>query len=183
MSQDDEHEDLSPHEADSPGPELLTKRQVVITKLRATDVAAGLRRIPAGFYISISVGDDEWRTTNKPMCLDSGATEWDDYIYLPSDPSYVVSVQVYASFELGHMLGRGELLRKFSITVGELVERSKASRAIMFSVKKGEVMSSCSSLEVTVGILSRQDSDEPDIPPSVAVRSVRLFFGPITDSQ
>lgn len=115
--------------------------------MRATDLAAGLRRIPAGFYISISLGDDEWRTSNKPVCLTGGATEWDDLIYMleallrfpdtcalahpifrPSDLSCVVYVRVYASFGLGHMLGRGELLRKLSITVGELLERSNASR-------------------------------------------------------
>ncbi|KIJ12877.1 hypothetical protein PAXINDRAFT_14238 [Paxillus involutus ATCC 200175] len=162
ISQDDVDEDPPPHAPNCP---LVTNQQVVITKLRATDLAAGLRRIPAGFYISISLGDDEWRTSNKPVCLTGGATEWDDLIYLPSDLSCVVYVRVYASFELGHMLGRGELLRKLSITVGELLERSNGSRPIVFSTKEGEVVSSCSSLEVTAELRSCQDPDKPIIRP------------------
>ncbi|KAF9218899.1 hypothetical protein BS17DRAFT_476338, partial [Gyrodon lividus] len=57
------------------------------------------------------------------------------------------------------MLGRGELLGKFSIGVHDLVERSNTSRPILFSPKQREVVSSCSSLEVTVEPLSPQDAN------------------------
>jgi hypothetical protein len=40
----------------------------------------------------------------------------------------MVELHVYASSELGPMLGRGELLQKFSLSVCDLVQRSKTSR-------------------------------------------------------
>jgi hypothetical protein len=45
----------------------------------------------------------------------------------PSEPVFKVQVSVYASFELGPMLGHGELLRTFEISVGELLDRSEKS--------------------------------------------------------
>ncbi|KIJ59205.1 hypothetical protein HYDPIDRAFT_33436, partial [Hydnomerulius pinastri MD-312] len=125
-------------------------QRVMITNLKATNVAAGLRRIPAGFYVSVSSGNDNWKTTNKPACPISGTTEWKDLIDLPSDVSAEVHIRIYASFELGYTLGQGEVLRKFSITVGDLLEHSRSSRAIVFSARAGEVLSPCTSLEVTV---------------------------------
>ncbi|KIJ58066.1 hypothetical protein HYDPIDRAFT_34533 [Hydnomerulius pinastri MD-312] len=44
--------DDSSAEAGVPG------QRVIITNLKATNVAAGLRRIPAGFYVSVSIGND-----------------------------------------------------------------------------------------------------------------------------
>jgi hypothetical protein len=38
-----------------------------------------------------------------------------------------IQVSVYASFELGPMLGHGELIRTLEISVGELLDRSEKS--------------------------------------------------------
>jgi hypothetical protein len=46
----------------------------------------------------------------------------------PSEPSCKVRFSVYASFELGPMLGRGDLLRTFETCVAELLNRSENSR-------------------------------------------------------
>ena len=42
----------------------------------------------------------------------------------PSVLSAAVRIEVYASFELQPMLGSGELLRKFTITMEQLLDRS-----------------------------------------------------------
>ncbi|KAF9234805.1 CHAT domain-containing protein [Melanogaster broomeanus] len=106
----------------------VSSERIIITKLKATNVAAGLRRIPAGFYVSIFIGKDHWQTTNNPVCPTSGVAEWNDLIDLPSDLSAEVNIRIYASFELGYTLGQGELLRRFSMPVSELLERSQNSR-------------------------------------------------------
>jgi len=73
----------------------------------ATDLVHGLRCIPAGFYVTVQVDGAKWWTTNKPVHV----------------PSYRVQFRVYASFELGPMLG--ELLRIFEASIGELLDRSE----------------------------------------------------------
>ncbi|KAF9231841.1 hypothetical protein BU15DRAFT_67994 [Melanogaster broomeanus] len=103
-------------------------RWVIITKLKAINVAAGLTRIPTGFYATLSIGDDDWRTSNNRMCPTSGVVEWDDAIDLPLDVSAEANVQIYASLQLGNTLEQGELLHKRSITVAELIEHSHSSR-------------------------------------------------------
>ncbi|KAF9218898.1 hypothetical protein BS17DRAFT_476432 [Gyrodon lividus] len=57
-------------------------RRLVITRMKATDLCVGLRRIPAGFYVRVLFGNEEYRTTNKPANLDRGMTEWLDHICL-----------------------------------------------------------------------------------------------------
>ena len=44
--------------------------------IRVTDVAIGLRRIPAGFYVEVQHNGLEWRTTNKPVSVNTDVVEW-----------------------------------------------------------------------------------------------------------
>ena len=44
--------------------------------IRATDVALGLRGIPAGFYAAIHHSGLEWRTENKPSSVNHDVVEW-----------------------------------------------------------------------------------------------------------
>ncbi|KAF8833379.1 hypothetical protein BDN67DRAFT_976637 [Paxillus ammoniavirescens] len=119
-----------------------------------------LRQIPAGFYVNILVENEEYQTANKPALVHGGMTEWEDHIYLPSDLSSIVELRIYALPELGPMLGRGELLQKFSLSVGDLVQHSKTSRQLYFLPEDRKVISSWSSLQVTVKLLSPQDTNE-----------------------
>ncbi|KAF8836801.1 hypothetical protein BDN67DRAFT_983674 [Paxillus ammoniavirescens] len=115
-------------------------------------ISASLRQIPAGFYVNVLVENEEYQTANKPALVDGGMTEWENHIYMPSDLSSMVELRIYASPELGPMLGRGELLQKFSLSVGDLVQLSNTSR-------HRKVVSSWSSLQVTVKLLSPQDTN------------------------
>ncbi|KAG2111019.1 CHAT domain-containing protein [Suillus clintonianus] len=131
------------HPEDSQDPEerhLRGVQQVVVTAIHATDLTLGLQRIPAGFHVVVKADDDiECQTSNKPVYIDQTVVEWNDRILL-----------VYASFELDPMLGHGEVLRTFNISVGELLDRSEKSRPIIFQPKQEEVVSSCTSLFMTV---------------------------------
>ncbi|KIJ05671.1 hypothetical protein PAXINDRAFT_21092, partial [Paxillus involutus ATCC 200175] len=155
-------------------------RRLVITKMKATNlftglgqippgleqitsglqyISASLRQIPAGFYVNILVENEEYQTANKPALVDGGMTEWEDHIYLPSDLSSMVELRIYASPELGPMLGRGELRQRFNLSVGDLVQRSNTSRQLYFLPEDRKVVSSWSSLQVTVKLLSPQDTN------------------------
>ncbi|KAG1797172.1 hypothetical protein EV424DRAFT_513535 [Suillus variegatus] len=134
-------------------------QQVVITAIRATDLALGLRRIPAGFHALVKADGAEYQTSNKSVNVDQAVVEWHERIVLPCDPSFKVRVSVYASFELGPMVCHGELLRTFEISVGELLDRSEKSHPIIFQPKQGEVVSSCTSLFMRV---EQQLSDQND---------------------
>jgi len=49
---------------------------------RATDLALGLKRIPAGFYMTVQVDGTEWQTTNKSVHIDQDIVEWNEHIFL-----------------------------------------------------------------------------------------------------
>ncbi|OAX37688.1 hypothetical protein K503DRAFT_218600 [Rhizopogon vinicolor AM-OR11-026] len=49
---------------------LSEGRQVTVTTIRVHDLTLGLRRIPAGFYVTVQVDDVQWQTTNKPVHVD-----------------------------------------------------------------------------------------------------------------
>ncbi|KAG2344645.1 hypothetical protein BDR05DRAFT_999030 [Suillus weaverae] len=125
-------------------------QEVAITAVRATGVILGLRRIPAGFYVTVQTDGAEWQTRNTAVHVDQAVVEWNEHIPLPSEASSKVRLSVCASFELGPMLGHGELLRTFEISVGELLDRSEKSLPIIFERKQEEVVSSCTLLSVIV---------------------------------
>ncbi|KAG2747171.1 hypothetical protein P692DRAFT_201606729 [Suillus brevipes Sb2] len=133
--------------------------QVVITAIRATDLTLGLRRIPVGFHAVVKADGAEFRTSNKPVIVDQAVIEWNECILLPYEPSSIIQVSVYASFELGPMLCQGEVLRRFEISVRELLDRSDNSHPIIFQPKQGEVVSPCTSLFMT---LEQRLPDEQD---------------------
>ncbi|KAG2151641.1 CHAT domain-containing protein [Suillus bovinus] len=138
------------HTQDSGEIHISGVQQVVITSIRATDLALGLRRISAGFHVVIKDDGAEYQTSNKSAHVDRASVKWHERIILPCEPSSKVRVSVYAAFEMGAMLCHGELLRTFEISVGELLDRSERSHPIMFQPKQEEVVSACTSLFMTV---------------------------------
>ncbi|KAG0693125.1 CHAT domain-containing protein [Suillus ampliporus] len=144
-------------------------QQVTITSILATDLSLGLRRVPAGFYVTVQADGTEWRTSNKPVHVDQVAVEWNERILVPSERSSKVRVSVYASFELGPMLGHGERLRTFDVSVGELRDRSENSCPFVFQPKAGDVVSSCTSFFATVEQRVSYEDDAPVFPPMAPV--------------
>ncbi|KAF8445026.1 CHAT domain-containing protein [Boletus edulis BED1] len=136
-----------------------TSAHIVITSIRATGVALGLRRFPAGFYTAVHHSGLEWRTENKRSSVKDDVIEWSGPIQIPSDPSATVCLEVYASFEFQPMLGAGEQLRKLTITVKQLLDRSEKHIPFIFFPKDGDVVSPCSSIVVTV---ERRDGESRD---------------------
>ncbi|KAF8125437.1 TPR-like protein [Boletus edulis] len=147
----------------------------VITSIRATGVALGLRRLPAGFYIVVHHSGLEWRTENKRSSVKDDGVEWSGPISIPSDPSAPVCLEVYASFEFQPMLGAGEQLRKLTITVKQLLDRSEKHIPFIFFPKDGNIVSPCSSIVVTVEQCNDESSD------SLALRGAQSFLQDTTN--
>ncbi|KAG1870462.1 hypothetical protein C8R48DRAFT_770909 [Suillus tomentosus] len=126
-------------------------QQVVITSIRATDLALGLRWIPAGFHAVVKADGAEYQTSNKSIHIDQAVVEWHEHILLPRDPSSKVRLSIYASFELGPMLCHRDLLHTFEISVGELLDRSERSHPIIFQPKQEDIVSACTSLFMMMG--------------------------------
>ncbi|KAF8444140.1 hypothetical protein L210DRAFT_3112705 [Boletus edulis BED1] len=136
-----------------------TSAHTVITSIRATGVALGLRRLPAGFYTVMHHSGLEWKTENKRSSVKGDVVEWSGPIPIPSDPSSTVHLEVYASFEFQPMLGAGEQLRKLTVTVKQLLDRSEKHTPFIFFPKDRDVASPCSSIVVTVERCDDESSD------------------------
>ncbi|KAF8443849.1 hypothetical protein L210DRAFT_3643442 [Boletus edulis BED1] len=136
-----------------------TSVHTVITNIQATGVALGLRRLPAGFYTVVRHSGHEWRTENKRSSVTDDVVEWRGPIPLPSDRSATVALEVYASFEFQPMLGTGEHLRKLTITVDQLLDRSTRHVPFTLFPKNGDIVSPCSSILVTVEQRNGERSD------------------------
>ncbi|KAI9574287.1 TPR-like protein [Boletus coccyginus] len=125
--------------------EMLAKVANDKVGIRATDVALGLRRVPAGFT--------PWYTT---VALNG---EPKINVRQPSDPTVTVCLEVYASFELHPMLGAGEQLRELTITVEELLDCSAKDVPFTFLPMDGDVVSPCSSILVTAKYWRSESQD------------------------
>ncbi|KAI9462573.1 CHAT domain-containing protein [Boletus coccyginus] len=133
--------------------------ETVITSIRATDVALGLRRIPAGFYAVVRHSCLEWRTEHKRSSVNIDVVEWNGPIPIPSDPSATVCLEVYASFELQPTLGAGERLRELTITVEDLLDCSAKDVPFTLLPMDGDVVSPCSSILITAKHWRRKSND------------------------
>ena len=48
--------------------------------IRATDVALGLKRLPAGFHTVVHYSGLKWRTENKRSSVNDDVVEWSELI-------------------------------------------------------------------------------------------------------
>ncbi|KAF8126283.1 CHAT domain-containing protein [Boletus edulis] len=142
--------------------ESITDQRVVITKLKAVDIATGFRRIPAGFYVIVIAGNEEYRTSIQPAWWDGRTTvcEWTDHVLLPVDLSCKVQFQIRASFEPRFVLGSGILLRRFIVPLSTLIKYNNTSVSISFLRKDTKALSPCSSLEITEKLVSLQEMND-----------------------
>ncbi|KAG6373234.1 TPR-like protein [Boletus reticuloceps] len=148
-----------PQDRPSDSTPAVENKQFIITSIRATDVALGLRRLPVGFYTAVHHSGLEWRTENKRSFVNNDVVQWDGPIQMPLESSATVRLEVYATFEFQPILGTGELLRKISLTVEQLLDRSARQDPFTFFPRDRDVVSPCSSVLVTVEQWKDRSSD------------------------
>ncbi|KAG1816836.1 CHAT domain-containing protein [Suillus subaureus] len=84
-------------------------------------------RIPAGFYISINVNScRRWKSAISVLSSDESVV-WGDSVTLSSHASPALSVEIRASYELGRMLGGGEVIGELQMSWDELIDHGDLS--------------------------------------------------------
>ncbi|KAG1740410.1 CHAT domain-containing protein [Suillus paluster] len=79
-------------------------------------------RMPAGIYVSIKLDETRrWKSAVRVPSFDRSVV-WGDIVTLSTDVSPRLSLEIRASFELGRMLGQGELIGELGIFSNELLD-------------------------------------------------------------
>ncbi|KIK37191.1 hypothetical protein CY34DRAFT_810585 [Suillus luteus UH-Slu-Lm8-n1] len=87
-------------------------RYIILEVISGRDLKIPSRRIPAGIYISIDVDSSRrWRSATGFLSSNESMA-WGDTVTISLDASPALSVEIWASFEFGQMLGSGEIIGK-----------------------------------------------------------------------
>ncbi|KAG2094849.1 CHAT domain-containing protein [Suillus discolor] len=79
-------------------------------------------RIPAGIYVSINVDSRRrWKSAISVLSSDKSVA-WGDTVTLPSNASPALSIEIRASYELGRMLGGGEVIGGLQMSWDEVLD-------------------------------------------------------------
>ncbi|KAG2094853.1 CHAT domain-containing protein [Suillus discolor] len=79
-------------------------------------------RIPAGIYVSINVDSRRrWKSAISVLSSDESVA-WGDTVTLPSNASPALSIEIRASYELGRMLGGGEVIGGLQMSWDEVLD-------------------------------------------------------------
>ncbi|KAG2087688.1 uncharacterized protein F5147DRAFT_764790 [Suillus discolor] len=94
-------------------------------------------RIPAGIYISVNV--DSRRRWKSPISVLSFGTSvtWGNSVTLLSHASRALSVEIRASYELGRMLGGGEVVGTLRMSWDELLDHGDEPFDLLFPPVRG----------------------------------------------
>ncbi|KAG2159229.1 CHAT domain-containing protein [Suillus bovinus] len=112
-------------------------------------------RTPAGIYVSVNIDSKRcWKSAIGVLSSDSFVV-WGDTVTLTPDVSPKLSVEIRASFELGRMLGRGELIGKFEMSWEGLLDRGNEPFDLSFPPIRGV----CPSLAVRVASIISRPND------------------------
>ncbi|KAG1732254.1 CHAT domain-containing protein [Suillus paluster] len=103
-------------------PGNLQGRYIKLDVISGKNIQASPFRMPAGIYVFIKFDSRRcWKSAVRVLSSD-GAVAWGDILTISPDSSDKLSLEIRASFELGRMLGNGELVRKFETSWNELLD-------------------------------------------------------------
>ncbi|KAG1844816.1 CHAT domain-containing protein [Suillus subalutaceus] len=107
-------------------------RYIRLELIRVNDLPLPSERIPAGFYVSINV-DSRRRWKSPVRVLSSDESEvLGDIVILSLCEIPKLSMELRVSYELGRMLGNGEVVAKLETLWDELLDRGDQSFDISF---------------------------------------------------
>ncbi|KAG1724197.1 CHAT domain-containing protein [Suillus paluster] len=94
-------------------------------------------RIPAGIYVSITLAKRRrWKSAIQVPSSNSSVA-WGDTVTLSPYASSKLSVEIRASFELGRMLGNGEVIGKLKISWDKLLRHGNEPFELSFPLVRG----------------------------------------------
>ncbi|KAG1788928.1 CHAT domain-containing protein [Suillus plorans] len=94
-------------------------------------------RIPAGIYISINVDSRRrWKSAISVLSSDESVA-WGNTVILSSHSSPELSVEIRASYELGRMLGGGEVIAGLQMSWDELLDHGNEPFDLSFPPVRG----------------------------------------------
>ncbi|KAG1850081.1 CHAT domain-containing protein [Suillus tomentosus] len=95
------------------------------------------RRIPAGIYMSINVDSRRhWKSAISVLSSDKSVS-WGDTVTLSSNASSALSIEIKASYELGRMLGGGEVIGELQMSWDELLDHGDHPFDLSFRAVRG----------------------------------------------
>ncbi|KAG1780660.1 CHAT domain-containing protein [Suillus placidus] len=113
-------------------PGSLQGRYIRLELIRINDLPLPSERIPAGFYVSINVDSKRhWKSPVRVVSSDESEV-LGDIVILSSREVPELSVEIRVSYELGRMLGNGEVVAKFETSWDELLDRGDEPFDISF---------------------------------------------------
>ncbi|KAG1847466.1 CHAT domain-containing protein [Suillus tomentosus] len=94
-------------------------------------------RIPAGIYISVNVDSRRrWKSSISVLSSNTSVT-WGNSVTLISHASLALSVEIRASYELGRMLGGGEVVGRLQMSWDELLHHGDEPFDLSFPPVRG----------------------------------------------
>ncbi|KAG1788963.1 CHAT domain-containing protein [Suillus plorans] len=94
-------------------------------------------RIPAGIYVSINVDSKRrWKSAISVLSSDESVA-WGDTLTLSSNASPALPIEIRASYELGRMLGGGEVIGKLQMSWDELLDHEDHPFDLSFRAVRG----------------------------------------------
>ncbi|KAG2139831.1 CHAT domain-containing protein [Suillus bovinus] len=113
------------------------RRYIRLEVISGNNIQVPSERIPAGIYISVKVDSRRrWKSVTSALSSDQSVT-WGNTVTLSSHTSPSLSVEIRASFELGRILGGGEVIGKLKRSWDELLDHGDEPFDIPFPRVRG----------------------------------------------
>ncbi|KAG2143401.1 uncharacterized protein EDB93DRAFT_586121 [Suillus bovinus] len=137
-------------------PRSSRRRYIRLEVISGKNIQIPSWRIPAGIYISVKVDSRRrWKSVSSVLSSDQ-SVEWGNIVTLASHASPTFSVEIRASFELGRMLGGGEVIRKLEMSWNELLNHADEPFDLSFPPVRGV----CPSLTLKAAVLHACDNQD-----------------------
>ncbi|KAG2364434.1 CHAT domain-containing protein [Suillus spraguei] len=113
-------------------PRNLEGRYIRLEVVSGKNLTVPSERIPAGIYVSISHDSSRCWKSAIGILLSNQSTAWADTVTLSLDASPALSVEIRTSFELGRMLGNGEVIGKLETSWDALLDHGSKPFVLSF---------------------------------------------------
>ncbi|KAG1851963.1 CHAT domain-containing protein [Suillus subluteus] len=137
-------------------PNSLEGQSIRLEVISGKHLQVPSEHVPAGICVSISVDSRRrWKSAIKVLSSDESVA-WDDTATLSLDASPKISLDIRASFELGRILGNGEVIGELETTWDELLNHGDEPFNLSFPPVRGD----CPSLTLKAAVVHYCDNQD-----------------------